>query len=171
MTVTSSPPWASHVGAGRCAPLPWEHPGCRSALSHPADPAGGTASVAFAFPKRAEAEPGAGKPGTQRTCSCSRRFCGRFELESENAEIVFISLSVSDGRILRRPVPRGEGSRAVPSLPTRGFPTLFYLLSNAADTLSQAVTHGSNVCAQALRLGALCRYRSCRSLAGANCVY
>lgn len=52
---------------------------------------------------------------------------------------------------------RGEGSRTVPSLPTRGFPALFYLLSNDSNTLSQTVTHSSTVCAQAMRLGALYR--------------
>lgn len=64
-----------------------------------------------------------------------------------------------------------EGSRAVPSLPTQGFPPLFYLLSKDPDTLSQTMTQSSSVCAEAMCLGALCRYRSCRSLAGANCVY
>lgn len=45
----------------------------------------------------------------------------------------------------------------MPSLPTRGFPALFYLLSNDSNTLSQTVTHSSTVCAQAMRLGALYR--------------
>lgn len=45
-----------------------------------------------------------------------------------------------------------DGSRAVPSLPTRGFPPLFYLLSKDPDTLSQTVTHSSSVCAEAMCL-------------------
>lgn len=54
------------------------------------------------------------------------------------------------------------------SLPTRGFPALFYLLSSDSDTLCQAVTHGSGAWARGMPLTAPCGYRAAG--AGRVCV-
>lgn len=83
-----------------------------------------------------------------------QHFCGRFEMKKEKHGNHFYLMLSPCLVNPEEPMPLGAGSRAVPSLPTRGFPALFYLLSSISHTLCQTVTHSNKACAEAICLSA-----------------